>query len=459
MKSIPEASSSCIYSGARIFDGEQTLLDHAILVEDGRISGVLPRHAVPHGIPRRHAPDCTILPGLIDAHIHFMRWQGPHYLAFGVTTVRDTGNHLRWILERRDEWERHPWPRILCTGPLLDGPVPVHEAVARRCADSADAVAAVRETAAAGVDGIKLYVGLDPQWLAPMIQAGHAARLKVSMHCAGSVIRAGQAGLDEFFHLDGILADAWPDNPGGWLSAWGLPEFSRCWDRQREVADTLRDLGLTATPTLAYWDSQWRGRTPEHLQSEELRPVPREILRTQIYEPPNPLASAQWRRALEAAQRFVGLLLERRVRVLAGTDVPCGAVPPGLSLWRELRLLVDAGMSPERALRAATSDAAGFLSRPDLGHLRTGAAADLVLVRGNPLDRIPERPDIALVVRNGQPHTPAELAAAADPADVSLQDEPWVAQFEIHSKRRLASQQARKPSAPQPEPTSGKEHA
>ena len=425
------------YAAGRIFDGERTLEDHAVVVENDIVAGVMPRSALPRGMPVRHEPACTIIPGLIDTHMHFMRWQGPLYLAQGVTTVRDVGNELAWILERRDEWQGKLCPRILCVGPLLDGPQPYHVHVARRCGDLEGALAAVRETAAAGVDGLKLYVGLNPAWFPAMAQAGHAAGLKLSIHCAGSVLAAGRAGIDEFFHLDGILADVWPDHPAGWLNVWGLPEFAATWDRQREVADLIGDLKMTATPTLAYWDSQWRIRTADHLQSEEMRHVPPAIIKTQAGDGPDAAASAQWRRALEAAQRFVGLLLARGVTLLAGSDVPCGALPPGRSLWRELALLVEAGMSPQQALCAATSKAAAFLGHPELGRLCAGAAADIVVVRGNPLDRIPEKPDIAAIVRQGVVHRPEDLVAEAGKDVAALGAEPWGLQFALHHARRM----------------------
>jgi len=227
------------------------------------------------------------------------------------------------------------------------------------------------------------------------VQEGHSRGCRVSMHCAGGgVLRAARAGVDEFFHLDGILADVWPDHPPGWLDVWGMPEFARTLDRQRTVADAIRASGITATPTLAYWDSQWRLRTADSLGAEDLRYTPPLMIEWQAV-PPDPVSSELWRRALRAAKTFVGLLLERDVPVLAGSDVPCGLVPPGQSLWRELELLVEAGMSPTQALCAATSAAAVFLDRSELGRLTPGSVADMVLVRGNPVDAIPSRPDMS----------------------------------------------------------------
>jgi hypothetical protein len=433
MNHIPRAGDVFAFSGARVFDGKRTLVDRAVLVQDGMVSGIVPRDSVPRGATLYHEGDCTVLPGLIDTHVHFMRWQGPQFLAFGVTTVRDTGNELEWILDRRAESEANRWPRILCLGPLLDGPAPDHDVVCRRCTDLADAVTAVRETTNKGVDGVKFYAGLDPDWLPPMVAEGHAAGCKVSMHCGGGgVLGAARAGVDEFFHLDGILTDIWPDHPPGWLNIWGMPEFTRTLDQQRAVADCLLGSGMTATPTLAYWDSQWRIRTAEWRGRGDLRYTPPCMIEWQAVSPA-PSSSEQWRRALRAAQAFVGLLLERDVPVLAGSDVPFGLVAPGLSIWRELSLLVEAGMSPRQAIRAATSDAAAFLGRHDLGGLSPGSAADMVLVRGNTLERIPSRPNIAMIIHHGVVYRPTDLLAAVDQ---SVEDEPWAIQFKHHWVKR-----------------------
>jgi len=420
----------------RVFDGERVLGGHAAVIEGPTVADVVPAHRVSSGVPVVHAPGCTLLPGLIDMHVHFMRWQGPQYLAWGVTTVRDVGNALGWILARRVEWPRHACPRILCAGPLLDGPAPFHPLVARGCRDLPDSLAAVRETAAAGVDAIKLYVGIPPEWVADMARESHTASLKVSMHCAGAgVLAAAHGGVDEFHHLDGVLDAIWPGHPPGWLEAWGAPELaSATAGCQREVADDIAACGMASTPTLTYWRSQWLVRSPRYVREREQRLVPPELVRLQLPAGPDPAGAVQWFRALEAAQGFVRLLLERGVTILAGTDTPCGAVAPGLSLWQELVLLSQGGMSAPQALRTATSGAADFLGRPELGRLRPGCTADAVLVRGDPTRAVPAEPDIAAVYREGERFEPARLLADAEAGRFDLEGDPWTEQFRAHSR-------------------------
>lgn len=422
------------WAADRVFDGREVLADHAVVTSEGLVVEVTPRHRVPPTTPVRHEPGATILPGLIDTHVHHMQWEAPLFLAYGVTTVRDVGNDLDWILAQRERAREALGPTILCVGPLLDGPVPIHPFVSRASADAEAAVVAVRETADAGVDGIKLYCGLSPEWLPAMVSEAHAHGLLASMHCQGTgVVAAGEAGVDEFFHLDGILTDIWPDRPPGWLDVWGDQGFRAALDAQNRVADRIAQMGMAANPTLAYWHSQWRTRAVDHSAEVDEPGVPPEMIAWQGKATPEPALADRWYRALEAAQDFTRMLFERGVPILAGSDVPCGAQTPGLSLWRELWLLAQAGVPALSVLRAATSGLGDFLGQPMLGRLRTGSAADLVVVRGDPTQSVPERPDIAAVVRAGVAYQQADLLSEAQEMARSVTQDPWSAQFRAHA--------------------------
>jgi len=417
----------------RLFDGEKVLTNRAVLVDKGVVTSVLASDKVPTSVPLFRETDTTILPGLIDAHVHFMQWEAPLYLAHGVTTIRDVGNELAWILKQGSEADARPSPSILCVGPLVEGPHACHPLVARVCSSEADAISAVRDLAYVGVDGIKLYVGMPATWLTGIVREAHAMGLKVCMHTSGIGVRpAIKASVDEFFHLDGVMTDVWPDHPGGWLNLWGNPDFAATIDEQKRLADEIAAAGMTATPTLAYWDSQCFLRDSGFSPDKDTPHVPADMVRWQRKMSGNVDAVSEWRRALDAARRFTGLLLERGVRVLAGTDVPCGAVPAGRSLWREMALLVESGMTVLQALQSATSCAADFLGHPELGRIRSGMPANLSVVRGNPTTQIPAEPQIVTVLRNGKQFRPDELIRSALPLASSVTTDPWGRQFRMH---------------------------
>jgi imidazolonepropionase-like amidohydrolase len=101
-----------------------------------------------------------------------------------------------------------------------------------------------------------------------------------------------------------------------------------------------------------------------------------------------------------AAKESVTLLHKAGVPILAGTDAnqsPMAAVKHGEALHRELELLVDAGLSNEEALRAATSLGAQCFRLADRGVIAVGKRADLVLVGRNPVDNIAATKDIKRV--------------------------------------------------------------
>ena len=414
----------------RLFDGEHVRREQAVIVEDGLVSALAPVAEIPRNIPVLAMPGCTILPGLIDTHVHFMRWEGPLYLAYGVTTIRDVGNRLEWILQRRAEAARHPWPRICCTGPALDGPVPHWPEIALGCADAEDAAHRIRELAAAGVDGIKLYVRVPPDWLPGMVATAHAAGLPVMMHCiSAGALTAGRVGVDEYFHLDGLLDDLWPDHPGGWLEMWGHEDFPKTWKRQQQVCDALATSGMIATPTLTVWELFCRSRFREMPLPADAPYIPPRLLQWFLPAQADPAAGAQWTRAIENAQRFVGLLIERGVPILPGTDVPWSLYTPGHTLWRELALLVGCGMSPLETLRAATSRAASVLRADKLGRLAPGYQADLVVVEGDPTQAIPARPIVRTVVRAGQMYNPSDLFTLTAQYAALFDEEPMTIAF------------------------------
>lgn len=116
------------------------------------------------------------------------------------------------------------------------------------------------------------------------------------------------------------------------------------------------------------------------------------------------------RRVLFGRRRAaVAAMDEAGVRLLAGTDTPSPSVVPGFGLHDELELLVGAGLTPMRALQAATLEPARFLGREDRsGTVLPGRVADLVVLDANPLEDIRNTTQIHAVVFDGRYIGPAE---------------------------------------------------
>ncbi len=109
------------------------------------------------------------------------------------------------------------------------------------------------------------------------------------------------------------------------------------------------------------------------------------------------------RAILKKRKEFVGILIKKGGLIVAGTDTPVPYVFPGVSLHRELELLVSAGLTPMQGIMAATKNAAHLLGHEDrLGTLEAGKIADLQILSANPLDNISNIRSIEMVFRDGK---------------------------------------------------------
>jgi imidazolonepropionase-like amidohydrolase len=113
----------------------------------------------------------------------------------------------------------------------------------------------------------------------------------------------------------------------------------------------------------------------------------------------------------ERGMRLVQRLHAAGVPVFAGSDTQNPFVVPGASLLRELRLLEQAGLTPEQALAAATTLPGAFLRLPGLGRLEPGAPADLLVLRRDPTQSLDALDSLEAVIADGRLYTRAELDA------------------------------------------------
>jgi len=329
-------------------DRERVLPHRTVLVRDGRIVeiGAAGRVALPPGVTRIDGRGKYLIPGLADLHVHLFDSNDLLlYLANGVTTIRNLGGYgaADSILELRRQVAggERPGPTIYTSGNWLDGDPPVRR-INTVLRTPVEARAEVERQARAGYDFVKVYATLAPDVYREITDAARDTGIPVTGHIPGpvgleGVLRGGQVAVDHA----GQLA--------------GLGEAGR-------LAARLREGGLSVTTTLVML------RLSLSMRGAPERVYPR---------------SEELMRALDAAG----------VPLLLGTDAGLWGNVPGFSALEELRLLVESGLTPFRALRAATVAPAEFLNRhvrgaDQPGVIAEGGRADLVLLEGNPLEDI-----------------------------------------------------------------------
>ncbi|MBO6574168.1 MAG: amidohydrolase family protein [Rhodothermales bacterium] len=405
-----------VIRNAQVLDVDTGELTSAsVVVRDGVISEVSPSWS---GIADTEvdAEGRVLIPGLVDAHTHVDHPDELNlYPAFGVTGVmvlRGFPNHLTWRSEI-EEGTRFG-PRMFLTGDYMDGYPPWMQPMLS-VRDSASARAAVRRQLDAGFDMIKVYTRLPNELREAIVQETHAA---------GSCV-IGHAGPDT--GLDTLVAMG-QDNiaHGNDINRWYFNDG----DTDENVARTTQTIAAgsrtTVTPNLSWTGGLLAQGTS--LDSLLARPVAR-ALHPAILQPFRPANnryirnSEEWvpqvRARLEVENAVTLALQEAGVPLLAGTDASTAGVFPGDALHEELRMLVDAGLTPLQALQAATSNAGDFLRRcvnDDLrmGRIAEGYVADLVLLDDNPLEEITHSRSIAAVFTDGQLHTRGQLQARLD---------------------------------------------
>jgi cytosine/adenosine deaminase-related metal-dependent hydrolase len=346
---------------------ERVLPHRTVLVSDGRIAAVGPADSVilPRGAVRIPGGGAYLMPGLADLHAHPVDpILHPMYLSYGVTTVQ----YLNAFAEIRG-WRRDgPGPRVeACAGPIADV----------RTAE--DARRTVAEHAAAGWDCIKIYDDVAAGAYAALAAEARARGMRALGHIPRNLgwrdllaARPHAVAHAEEFLYSPIGTQAELDSIVEGMRAGGIALITTLTNyeqivRQREDLPALLAADLRHVPAV-----ERRVWAAEHNR----------YLRLSV-----PVATQ--RRLLDFQRSLVRRLAAAGVPILLGTDAGNNFVLAGASVHDELAQLVQAGLTPYEALRAATVQPAAFLRRGDgAGTVAAGAPADLLLVRGNPLEDV-----------------------------------------------------------------------
>ena len=405
----------------RVFldDGLQDGL--AVQVRGERIMAVCDMALLPVDVPQVDVARRAIVPGLIDCHVHSEEWHAPLFLANGVTTVRDVGCALGPILDRRERWNRPDarTPRLVCCGPLLDGGGAAHKATMLVVTTPDQGRDAVDMLVESGVDQIKLYAWLEwPTFKAILEQSQKYKKFTVA-HMMNYVDArsAVEAGLDEIEHCSGCAEAMYPQRGlAGELWRKIFPDQTR--EQINCLSDLLLERGTWMDVTRVVWHKIAHEGDPRYWDAPQLRYAPRPLLdwwRTRKPAEQPREYWYDWARAEGAMQIFVTHLIERGVRIIAGSDTPFVHVLPGFGLHEELQLLLDCGMTPSEAIQSATCLAAQALQlEQSVGSIAAGKYADMLIVDGDPTQDIRALQSIWRVVRGGCVLETAPLLSQAE---------------------------------------------
>ncbi|MDX6421392.1 MAG: hypothetical protein QOG28_6012 [Trebonia sp.] len=390
--------------------GSAPLPNPVVVVDGDTITGVYqgaaPEGAVPAGAEELDYTGCTLLPGLIDAHVHLdmpgndtmledivrepdgvlvasAANAARTALEAGITTVRDTGGRgdTTFQLRRALDLGIASGPRMLLTGQ----PVTITGGHCWYLGGEADGVDGVRlkvrQLARAGADWIKVMgsgggtlntISYKPSFsreeVAAIADEAHRLNRKVTVHClcAEALEYAVAAGVDGIEHAGFILNEA------------GEQMFVP------EVAEKVAKAGVVVTTTLVVGYDV----VTHYEAGPEVPPQEREF-----YD--------KWKMMLEDNLDQFRKFREAGVEFIAGTDAG----------WRrtrfddlptELYLMTEGGMSTLDAIRHGTSYTAEFLGIGDkVGTVKPGYSADIIAVAGDPLPDLRKLGDVRLVVQGG----------------------------------------------------------
>ena len=386
--------------GGRVVDvAAGTTAAADVAVHDGRI-GELVQGPAPGPGRVVDVSGLFLLPGLIDCHVHLvMRGEDPdpaadasrsddeiaayaaeaaeRTLLAGTTTVRDVGgwNYVEMSVREDIERGRRLGPRLVLAGRLLSMPteaVEYYPGMYEVAAGPQDVARAARDQLDRGADMIKVMA--TGAMLSPETEDAQAAQL-TEHEIRAAVEMAETAGGHVAAHAharDGVRNAV----------AAGVRSIEHGTFADESTLELMAVNGVFLVPTFSAWtstrnDSVVMAAMPEHMKRR--------------------LSDAH-----EIHARMVRSAARLGVPIAMGTDAGTPGNHHGENALECVAMVEEAGLSPGQSIRAATLDAAALLGREsDLGSIEPGKLADIIGVRGNPLEDIRVLTDVALVMKGG----------------------------------------------------------
>lgn len=348
-----------------------------------------------------------LIPGLAEMHAHVppvddltpMKEVLILFAVNGVTTIRGMLGHPRHLeLRSKIQSGEILGPRFITSGPSFNG----------NSVQSAETGAEmVRQQKKAGYDFLKLHPGLTKEKFAAIAKTAKEVNIPFAGHVSFDVgvWRAIEARYATIDHLDGFVESLVPgientsEDENGLFGMFIADKADTT--RIRKLMTALREKHIWVVPTQALAERWFApGKDADALANEpEMKYMDPKTVTNWTNTKKNLVNNPKYN--AEAINRFIALRRKliyecnkNGVGLLLGSDAPQVFDVPGFSIHHELQYMVDAGLTPYEALRTGTVDVGRFLNRQDFGIIKTGAVADLVLLKGNPLTDIGETKNI-----------------------------------------------------------------
>jgi imidazolonepropionase-like amidohydrolase len=415
-----------VFEHANVFDSEtaRILPDQTVIVSGNRIEAVAPASdvTVPPGSEIIDSHGKTLLPGLWDMHVHLTDADGILNIAAGITSVRDCANDIDYLTELRKKFDSGTaiGPRVSRVG-FIDGKGPYAGPSKVLVDNEAEARAAVRRYVDLGYDQIKVYSSLKPELVPIVIEEAHKHGKRVSGHIPAFMTaeQAVKMGLNEIHHANflflNFLFDIAKDTRTP-LRFTAVAEHGAELDLEspkvKSFLELLKERQVVLDPTVNVFESLFTDRrgTPAAALQTVVDRLPLQV-RRQAYVGGLPVPEGmdqRYRDSFQAVLKMIQAAYDQGITIVAGTDALAG-----FTLHRELELYVKAGIPPSKVLRIATLGAAKVMKKDsELGSITKGKLADLLLVNGNPSEKIGDIRNAVLVVKDGVLYNPKDLYAA-----------------------------------------------
>jgi imidazolonepropionase-like amidohydrolase len=430
----------------RVIDGTGAAAreDQTVIFSKGKIESVgdASSASVPKDAQVLELHGYTVIPGLVGMHDHLfypagnaifgeMGFSFPRlYLAAGVTTIRTAGSlepYTDLELKKQIDSGQTPGPKIHVTGPYLEGAgswaLQMHQLTGPE-----DATKTVNFWLDQGVDNFKAYMFITRAELGAAIQAAHKRGAKVTGHlCSVTFREAADLGIDDLEHgwfVDTeFVADKKPDECPEQKSEdpFMMAKLEASSGPMHDSIQYLIQHHVAVTSTLPVFEmGSFSGRpTMQKRVLDALSPDARSAVLANRVRSSDASLSRQrygsdvspWPAAFKKELEFEYAFSKAGGLLLAGLDpTGMGGVIAGFGDQREVELLVEAGFTPVDAIHIATYNGAQYLGELDrIGTIASGKQADLVVIKGDPSQKIEDIENVETVFKDGIGYDSAKL--------------------------------------------------